>query len=163
MKYIKYENFDILNGIGARCVLWLSKCSHGCAGCFNNDSWGNVGEVVTREFKDKILSDLDNYFINGITFSGGDPLHKSQFKEVIEFSKEIKSKLPNKNIWLYTGYTLQQIQDDPERKEILSIIDYLVDGKFEIEHKVKGKFFGSSNQKIYKIVNGIATFDENLN
>jgi anaerobic ribonucleoside-triphosphate reductase activating protein len=148
MKYLNYENFDVLNGEGVRCVLWLSNCSHGCDGCFNKESWKNIGTVVTREFKDQILQDLNKPYIKGFTWSGGDPLNKRNYECVISFSREIKQKLPEKDIWLWTGYTLLEIQSSTNLSPILDTIDVLVDGKFIKDLQCKGEWFGSSNQVI---------------
>jgi anaerobic ribonucleoside-triphosphate reductase activating protein len=148
MKYLNYENFDVLNGEGIRCVLWLSNCSHGCDGCFNKESWKNIGTAVTREFKDQILQDLNKPYIKGFTWSGGDPLNKRNYEDVISFSREIKQKLPEKDIWLWTGYTLLEIQSSTNLSPILDTIDVLVDGKFIKDLQCKGEWFGSNNQVI---------------
>lgn len=157
MKYLDYQNCDSANGVGFRSVLWLSNCSWGCKGCFNKKSWGNRGEKVTEEFLNKIIKDLSKPFIDGFSWSGGDPLHKKNYKEVIEFSKEIKDKLPNKTIWMWTGYTFEQILQDEKRVDILAHIDYLVDGKFEIEYsKNPPPFRGSSNQRVIDVKESLA-------
>jgi anaerobic ribonucleoside-triphosphate reductase activating protein len=155
MKYIDYSKFDTQNGTGARCVIWVSRCSHGCEGCFNKNSWGNVGNIITREFKDQILQDLSQPYIKGLTWSGGDPLHKSNLEEVLIFSREVKTLLPNKDIWLWTGYTLEEIQNDLLRSQILDVIDVLVDGKYIQSLRDTSLIWrGSTNQHIWKNIKG---------
>lgn len=109
MNCLTYKKADCNNGIGLRNVLWLSFCSHGCSGCFNSSSWNGGGEKVTEDFIKQIIVDLDKPYIKGFTFSGGDPLHKRNYPEVISLSRRIKKELPDKDIWLYTGYTLSLI------------------------------------------------------
>lgn len=147
MKYIDYQSFDVLNGEGARCVVWLSNCSHGCKGCFNQDSWKNIGEEFDEDMVDRLLKDLSQPFISGITWSGGDPLHKRNYQEVLEISRRIKRDFPDKTIWLYTGYTYDQIKQDLSRDEILKVADVLIDGKYEEGTQAK-PFRGSGNQRL---------------
>jgi len=148
MNYFSYKKFDILNGEGARVVLWLTGCSHGCDGCFSPESHNpNYGKLVTVEIKNKILEDLSLNYIKGFTWSGGDPLHKRNISEVIEFSKVIKNKFPDKDIWLYTGFTIDEIRADTLRSPVLDIVDVLIDGKFD-RTLPSATFRGSSNQNL---------------
>ncbi len=149
MYYLNYSQADVNNGTGLRNVLWLSQCSHGCKGCFNKSSWKKGGTKVTEEFILQILEDLDKPFISGITFSGGDPLHKNNYQGVINLCRRIKKELPEKNIWLWTGYTYEELQNDLLRQPILTTVDTLVEGKFVQElSKNPPPFRGSSNQRI---------------
>lgn len=150
MKYLNYNDFDMLNGDGIRVTIWLSRCSHACDGCFNKVSWKNVGEEVSEAFIAKLLHDLSSEYIRGLTLSGGDPLHHKNREEVINLCKLVKNKLPDKDIWLYTGYTLLEIQSDSSMKEILDYIDVLVDGKYMKDLPSK-PFRGSSNQSIWNV------------
>jgi anaerobic ribonucleoside-triphosphate reductase activating protein len=156
LKYLNYIKNDLVNGTGVRNVLWLSNCSHGCEGCFNEGSWKNVGEVVTNKFIDQVLDDLKPTHVVGITLSGGDPLHIRNFQGVLDLCRMIKRKLPDKTIWLYTGYTLEQLQSDLLRQPILMEIDTLIDGKYEKDKPTKKPFRGSSNQCIYELKDGKA-------
>lgn len=152
MNYLNYCNCDLLNGEGIRCVVWVSGCTHNCEGCFSKNTHNpKAGTLFDEEFQNRILNDLNHSFISGLTWSGGDPLHKRNVEAVIAFSKRVKATLPDKDIWLYTGYTEAQIKDDPLRAPILDVIDVLVDGKFDISKKVAGQFYGSSNQRIIYI------------
>ncbi|MGL5711712.1 MAG: anaerobic ribonucleoside-triphosphate reductase activating protein [Cetobacterium sp.] len=144
MNYLKLDSCDVNNGDGVRVVLWLSGCSHKCEGCHNPESWDyNNGNLVTNEVVDQILDMLNNDYIDGITISGGDPLHPINRYEVEMLCEIIKNKLPSKTIWIWTGYTIDKI---PER--IIELSDYIVDGKYEKDLKPL-KWRGSSNQNVY--------------
>lgn len=155
MNYQQYQKADMLNGSGVRCTVFVSGCSFACPGCFNKVAWDpKYGSPFDNDIQNQILKDLDSNYISGLTWLGGDPLHKKNYKSVIEFSKKIKQHFENKkDIWLYTGYTLEEIEADPDRKDILKYIDVLVDGKFEIDKKAKIPFRGSTNQRIIQIKN----------
>lgn len=140
---------DVNNGLGCRVTLWVSGCSHHCKGCQNKETWDKKsGRVFSKEDKDKLFEILSKPYIKGLTLSGGDPL--DSFDEVLQVVKEIRDTFGSaKDIWLYTGYTLGQINNS-EKKEILPYINYLVDGLFELDKKdITLKFRGSSNQIIW--------------
>ena len=95
----------MLNGDGLRVVLWVAGCSHHCKGCQNPITWDPDGGIpFEQKDKEEIFEQLNQSYIEGITFSGGDPLHEKNIREVTELAKEIKKKYPDKTIWLYTGY-----------------------------------------------------------
>lgn len=150
MKYQNITHDDILNGEGIRVVLWLSGCSHRCEGCHNPITWDeNNGLEFTDNEKQEIFTELSKDYISGITFSGGDPLFVNNRKEVIRFISEIKEKFPNKNIWLYTGFTLEDIL---EWNLDISGIDVLIDGKFIKDlYSPNLHWIGSSNQRIIDV------------
>jgi len=153
MNYFSYQKADVLNGEGMRCVLWVSGCSHGCSGCFSPESHSvNHGLVFDQEIKERILLDLSKSYITGFTWSGGDPMHKRNFTHVKTFSSQIKKELPSKDIWLYTGFTFEEILKDKERREVLEYVDVLVDGKFDESLKSRdAKFRGSTNQRLVDV------------
>lgn len=146
---IAYES--LVNGPGIRRVFFSQGCNHNCKGCFNPDTHDfNGGEE--KEIDELIEDVLCNPMIKGITFSGGDP-----FERADEFSYMAKIfKENNKNIWCYTGYKFEYINDNLEInkgwKDLINNIDVLVDGKFEEDKKEDGlKFKGSSNQRIIDV------------
>ena len=146
---------DVNNGLGCRVTLWVSGCSHHCKGCQNKETWDKKsGRVFSKEDKDKLFEILSKPYIKGLTLSGGDPL--DSFDEVLQVVKEIRDTFGStKDIWLYTGYTLEQINNS-EKKEILPYINYLVDGPFELDNRdITLKFRGSSNQIIWEKKDGI--------
>ena len=145
---------DVNNGLGCRVTLWVSGCSHHCKGCQNKETWDKKsGRVFSKEDKDKLFEILSKPYIKGLTLSGGDPL--DSFNEVLQLVKEIRDTFGStKDIWLYTGYTLNQIKNS-EKKEILPYINYLVDGLFELDKRdITLKFRGSTNQIIWENKDG---------
>lgn len=151
MRIHKITYPDINNGLGCRVTLWVSGCIHHCKGCQNKETWSfESGREFTDDDKREIFKVLSLPYIKGITFSGGDPL--CSYDDILSLAKEIKEKFPKKDIWLYTGYTFEYINEN--LKEILNYIDILVDGKFIEELKdVSLPFRGSSNQRIWEKVN----------
>lgn len=156
MNYLSYKKADIINGNGMRVAIWLPYCSHACKGCFNKDSWYGGGIPITDEFVEQLMSDLSQPFIKGITFSGGDPLHKKNYKWVLSLCKRIRKELPDKDIMVYTGYTYEQILTDEDRKEILLWCDLLMDGKYEQDNHTTKPFRGSDGQVLHTLENGIS-------
>lgn len=149
MRYHNITKEDMLNGDGLRVVLWVSGCSHHCKNCQNPITWdAQDGLVFDEEAKQEIFTELDRDYISGITFSGGDPLYMENRDDIFEFIKEVKEKYPNKTIWLYTGYTWEEICD----LELLQYVDVLVDGKFVEALKDQNlPWKGSSNQKVIDV------------
>ena len=161
MNYMMIRTDDMLNGNGLRVVLFCTSCDHYCKHCHNEETWqASNGMPFDSNAKLKIFEELDKDYISGITLSGGDPLHINNLKEINELCKEIKSKYPNKNIWLYTGYKWEKIieeinawhQDELILGQIIKNIDVLVDGKFEEEKAdIKYPWAGSTNQRIIDV------------
>jgi anaerobic ribonucleoside-triphosphate reductase activating protein len=139
---------DANNGLGFRVTLWVSGCVHHCKGCQNQETWDfNSGREFTDEDKNKIFDILSLPYIKGITFSGGDPL--CSYNDVLSLMKEIKNKFPEKDIWVYTGYTIEFIKEHFD--EMLNYVNFIVDGKFIEEQKdVSLPFRGSKNQRIWE-------------
>lgn len=153
MNYMQYIYGDDANGDGMRCTLFVSGCEMMCKGCHNPESWKlNAGKLYTKEFEDNIIQDLQSPWIKGLSLSGGHPLHITNFDTVLSLCKRVKNELPDKDIWLWTGYTLEEVQNDMLRRQILDVIDVLVDGKFVLELKNTNlEWRGSSNQRVWKL------------
>lgn len=159
MRYKQILDCSIADGEGVRVVLFVTGCSHHCIGCHNPKCQNeNEGKLFTTETLGKLLKLLDRDYIDGLTLSGGDPLYINN-REIIELiCQTIKEKLPNKTIWLYTGYRYEEIYD----LNLLKYIDVLVDGKFEMDKRdITLPFRGSSNQKIIKLIGARNTDEEN--
>ena len=147
MNYAIIKKYDIANGIGVRVSLFVSGCNHRCKGCFNSEAWDfNYGKKFDVNAENEILHVLEKSYIKGLSVLGGEPLQ--QDSTLLEFLRKVKSKFPNKSIWLYTGYTYEQIKDKKE----LDYVDVLVDGKFvEALKDISLQFRGSSNQRIIDV------------
>ena len=140
----------IVDGVGLRYSIYFSGCSHACPGCHNEYSWNpNNGTELTYKILNEIANEINqNELLDGITISGGDPLFNP--KDMLKVLKFLKEKT-KKNIWMYTGYTLEEIKKDDLRKKCLKYVDVLVDGRFIKElYDPNIKFRGSSNQRIIK-------------
>lgn len=148
MKISGISHPDVNNGLGCRVTIWVSGCIHHCKGCHNPETWDfNYGRDFTDDDKKNIFELLDEPYIKGVTFSGGDPL--CSYTDVLKLSKEIKEKYPNKDIWVFTGFSFEYVKE--HLSDILDYVDYIVDGEFKIEERdVSLAFRGSKNQRIWK-------------
>lgn len=149
-----YVKESINEGLGLRSVINFSGCRHFCEGCFAHDSWDfNHGLEFTKTRRERVIKNVkDNPLIDGISLLGGDPFFSA--KDVMDFVKEFRTELPNKNVWAYTGFTYEQILEsgDPAMLGLLNQCDVLVDGRFEEENKdLTLKFVGSTNQRIIDV------------
>ena len=153
MRYHNITKDDMLNGDGLRVVLWVAGCSHACPGCHNPVTWDPEGGIPFDEAaRQEIFTEKD--YVSGITFSGGDPLHEANRKEVTALAEEIKKEYPEKTIWLYTGYTWDEIKE----LQIMKYLDVLVDGRFEEEKKDNTLHWrGSANQSVIDVKNTLQT------
>ncbi|SOK58412.1 Ribonucleotide reductase of class III (anaerobic), activating protein [Yersinia phage fHe-Yen9-04] len=149
MNYQTIVKDDLINGTGVRVSLYVSGCSHGCVGCFNESAWDyRSGTVFGSEQIETIRTELSKSYIEGLTLLGGDPLMPKNIDTVLDLCKLMKEEFPDKNIWCWTGYTLEEVKNN-HANDILKYIDVLVDGKFVEELKnLKLPFRGSENQRI---------------
>ncbi len=151
MNYSQYYPLDVVNGLGTRCVLFVSGCVHQCRGCYNQSTWSpSSGLEFTSMMEDRIIADLNDTRIKrrGLSLSGGDPLHPDNLSAILHLVKRVKSECDGKDIWLWTGYLLAELT--PEQQEIVDYVDVLIDGKFEQELADPSlNWRGSSNQIIH--------------
>ena len=159
MNYATIKYNDIANGIGVRTSLFVSGCTHHCKGCFNSVAWDFMyGEPFTEDVENAILKSLDTEFNDGLTLLGGEPFEPQNQAVLLPFLKKVKKAFPNKTIWCYTGYIMDTDLLKPSKaktvhtKEMLSLIDVLVDGPFIEEQKnISLRFKGSENQRIIDV------------
>ncbi len=150
LRLLKTFKETIVDGIGLRYSLYFSGCTHKCKGCHNEYSWNpENGDTVTYEMLERIAEEINtNAMLDGITISGGDPLFNPE--DMIKVLRFLKEKT-GKDIWMYTGYTLEQIRKDEKRNACLEYVDVLVDGPFIKQlYTPDLQFKGSSNQRIIK-------------
>lgn len=150
MNYMEVKYNNISNGPGVRTSLFVSGCSHHCEGCFNFDAWNrNSGQPYTQEVQDKILKSFDNSHIDGLTLLGGEPMMDYNVETLIDLCKATRESYPNKTIWVYSGWTYEELIVKPKQLELLQLCDVLVDGKWVASlYSPKLNFRGSSNQRI---------------
>lgn len=160
MNYHDITHDDMNNGDGLRVVLWLSGCSHHCYNCQNPQTWSpESGIEFNKYYSEEIYSELAKDYISGITFTGGDPLHKNNITGVLESVNKIRSLYSHKTIWLYTGYSIDAFlymnntnDNDLKRRDIISKCDVVVDGKYiDALRDTTLKWRGSTNQRVIDI------------
>lgn len=130
---------SFVNGTGARYVVFMQGCRHGCRGCQNPETWDMNGgrEVSVAE----IAADYrKRRLLDGITLSGGDPFYQQ------EACLRLLDELPGVNVWIYTGFEYEEIADT----ELAKRADVLVVGPYIEELRCEGQMYGSSNQRIIK-------------
>ncbi len=163
MNYAEIKKYDIANGEGVRVSLFVSGCRRHCRGCFNSVAWDfSYGRQFTHETERELLEASSPYYIAGLTLLGGDPFEPENRRELVPFLKKFRAQYPDKDIWCYTGYTYRDgtlLEDDGEGvRELLSLIDILVDGPFIEELKdIRLKFRGSSNQRVLDLKRTISS------
>lgn len=155
MNYGKIKYFDIANGIGIRTSLFVSGCSNHCKGCFQPETWDfNYGQKFTDETIKEILDSIDNEHIAGLSILGGDPLEYNNLEMVNKLIDEFRKRFGfTKDIWMWTGYILEDIMEEDTRElnkiDVARKVDILIDGRFELRKRdLKLKYRGSSNQRI---------------
>lgn len=161
MNYATIKNCDIANGPGVRVSLFVSGCTHRCPGCFNQVAWDfDYGEPFTEETVQSILNMLRPNYIRGLTLLGGEPFEPQNQPAIVELLRRIKTELPTKSIWAFSGYLYEDIVSGKlgNTKEYLSYLDVLVDGPFILEKKnLSLRFRGSENQRLIDIPKTLTT------
>lgn len=146
-------NFEsIVDGDGVRVVIFFSGCNHHCKGCHNPETHDfNAGRLFSTELQKQIAEYVrETPFISGVTLSGGDPMYSAE--SIIPFLKELKSLSPASTIWVYSGFTYEEIVADPSMRELLQMCDVLVDGPFILEQRdITLSYRGSRNQRIVDV------------
>lgn len=177
MRYSSIRNLDISNGEGVGVSLFVQGCPFHCFNCFNSETWDfNGGKEWTEEIKDKFMKIIDRPYIKRVSFLGGECLAEQNLDGVLDLIKEIRISFPEKTIWLYTGYELNQImnikvtqpffscqdleskiQNVLKRQEIIKMCDVVVDGEYIDEQKnLTLRWRGSKNQRVIDVQKSLA-------
>lgn len=156
MKYADLKYNDIANGPGIRVSFWVQGCPHKCYNCQNPETWDfNGGKEFTAETLQEIKDALTaNGIMRNLSILGGEPLCQENLFLTMLVIKEVKEQFPNINIYLWTGYTIEELKgkSNSHLKYILNNIDVLIDGKYiEDQRDITLPLRGSSNQKIINI------------
>lgn len=167
MHYATVKWTDIANGEGVRVSLFVSGCTHHCKNCFNQVAWDFLyGEPFDESIKDKILAELGSPYIAGLSLLGGEPLEPQNQEALYPFVKAVRERYPDKTIWCYTGFVLdentgelrEKEKNTPITKKLISMFDVLVDGPYVEELKdIRLKFRGSSNQRVIDVKRSLQT------
>ena len=167
MNYATIKWTDIANGEGVRISLFVSGCTHHCKNCFNAVAWDfSYGERFGERIAEKILTELAPSYIAGLSLLGGEPLEPQNQEALLPFVRSVRERYPNKTIWCYTGFVLDEktgVLKETEKnteytKELISLFDVLVDGPYVEELKsLRLKFRGSSNQRVIDVQKTLQT------
>ncbi|KAB8294516.1 anaerobic ribonucleoside-triphosphate reductase activating protein [Bifidobacterium avesanii] len=155
-----YKPFVVTDGEGIRCSLYVSGCPFHCEGCFNASIWDfRAGHEYTPALEEKIIADLAQPWVQGITFLGGEPLLNTPV--LVPLARRIRREFGHsKDIWSWTGYTWEELMrpgETPDKRELLELIDVLVDGRYlKDEHDSLLQFRGSRNQRILDVPASLA-------
>lgn len=161
----------MLNGEGIRVSLWVAGCEHNCSQCQNPQTWDIGGGIpFDKEAEEELLEAINEDYISGITFTGGDPLHENNLEDVLNLVNKIRLLLPDKTIWLYSGYTWCEIWtpqkrtdikgntiacytiENSLRQDILKQCDVFVDGRYiDTKRDITLRWRGSSNQRVIDV------------
>ncbi len=165
MNYGRIKNCDIADGEGVRVTLFVSGCTNRCEGCFQPETWDfSYGKPFTRAVEEELLNLLAPSFIKGLTLLGGEPFEPDNQRVLMPFLKRVRTVYPEKDVWAFTGFTLEQLlHSSPHPRcevtdQMLSYIDVLVDGRFEKDKKnIMLRFRGSENQRLIDLVSTLQT------
>ena len=167
MNYATIKWTDIANGEGVRISLFVSGCTHRCKNCFNQIAWDfSYGEVFDEAVAEKILKELGESYITGLSLLGGEPLEPQNQEALYPFIQEVKRRYPDKTIWCYTGFVLdektgelkEKDKNTPYTKNLIALFDVLVDGPFVEDLKdIRLKFRGSANQRLIDVKKTLQT------
>ncbi len=150
MHYSGYYPLDVVNGPGVRVSLFVSGCSHACEGCYNRSTWSfKAGQPFDLLAEERLMADLADQRVvrQGLSLSGGDPLHPRNLPSVLRLAARVRRELPDKDIWCWTGYRLEEL--NAEQQQLLPLLDVLIDGRFEQRLKTNRLAWrGSSNQRL---------------
>lgn len=155
MNYAEIKYCDIANGEGVRTTLFVSGCRLHCPGCFNQEAQDfSAGAEFTPEVEERILESLAPSYVDGFTLLGGEPMEPENQRGLVAFVERIKERYPEKSVWCFTGYLLEDLLEGGRRRtdvtdRLLSCIDVLVDGPYiAAQHEITLRFRGSANQRI---------------
>ena len=164
MNYHNITYPDQNNGDGLRVVLWLSGCSHHCYNCQNPVTWDeNDGLIFDESAKEELFRELNKDYISGLTLSGGDPLHEANLDGVLDIVNKFRLLFPNKSIWIYSGYTFDDVmfplminkiptEEEEKRIQIIKQCTVMVDGRYiDSQRNPQAKWRGSDNQRVISI------------
>lgn len=148
-----YKPFNFVDGEGVRCSLYVSGCLFNCPGCYNKAAQNfHYGQPYTQDLEDQIIEDLGHDYVQGLTLLGGEPFLNTQV--CLKICKRVRKEFGHKkDIWSWSGYTWEELlKDSDDKKELLGLIDILVDGRFLQDKKdLTLQFRGSSNQRVIDV------------
>lgn len=150
MNFAQIRKYDVANGPGIRTTIFVTGCTHKCHNCFNEEYQDfDFGDPWTQKETDEVIKDLKLDEVKGLTILGGEPFQNEV--DLLEVLRDIKKEV-QKDIWIFSGYTYEEILKDEDKKKLLEECDILVDGRFvEALKDLNLRFRGSSNQRIIDV------------
>ena len=158
MNYMKIDPTDMNNGDGLRVSLFVSGCSHGCKGCFNEAAWDyRAGQEFTQQTLKLLLGWCSNPSIDGLSILGGEPLARKNAFDVKHILAMHKKLFPSCDRWLWTGYTLEEVLHSSWAHDIGDYVDFLIDGRYDASKPTTKPWRGSDNQRLWHRQNDVWT------
>lgn len=154
MRYAGIKENDIVDGEGVCVSFWVQGCEHFCAGCHNPDTWDiNGGLELPNTYIDDIIKLLSkNGIKRNLSILGGEPCLPSNVSIVLPLLKKVHTEAKFSKIYLWSGYTFEELIGRDDTRELLQYVDVLIDGKFELAHRdITLKFRGSPNQRVIDV------------
>ena len=161
MNYANIKYYDIANGPGVRTSVFVSGCRHHCPGCFNAVAWDfDYGQPFDKTVRNEIFASCQPDYIAGLSLLGGEPFEPENQAPLLAFLRRFRTALPGKTVWCYNGFTLEELLGKsgecractPHTRELLGLIDILVDGRYEEElADITLAFRGSKNQRVLNL------------
>ena len=157
MNIAEIKTNDIANGEGVRTSVFVSGCRHHCPDCFNEIAWAfDYGKEWNQETEEYILSSCAPPWIAGLSLLGGEPFDPDNQRALLPLLHRVRNKMPQKTVWAFSGYTFEELTGKTESRarcevtdEMLSLIDVLVDGEFQLDKRnISLQFRGSENQRL---------------
>ena len=154
MRYNKIRKMDISNGPGVRVSIFMQGCTFNCKQCFNPETHDfEGGKEFNEETIDRVIELCNNENISGLSILGGEPLHPKNVEGTTKLVKAFKEKLPDKNVWIWSGFSFD---NDLKDKEVMKYTDVLVDGRYVDELRNPSlKWRGSENQRVIDVKNSL--------
>ena len=153
MRYNLIRKMDIADGPGVRVSIFLQGCEFHCYNCFNSETWDfEGGDELTEEVIERLMELCNEEYIQGLSILGGEPMYPKNIDGTTKIAKTFKNMYPDKNLWVWSGYTFEVLQKRKDAEEVLQYIDVLVDGQYKDElHDFTLKWRGSSNQRVIDV------------
>ena len=161
MNYADIRPIDVANGPGVRTSIFVSGCTHHCKECFNPETWDFAyGQPFGGEQIQEILDCLSKPYIRGLSLLGGEPMEPENQEAILRLSRRVRERFPDKDIWCYSGYLFPRLaagEVGQHSREILELLDVLVDGPFVLAQKnLSVRFRGSDNQRLIDVPASLA-------
>ena len=154
MRYAGIKENDIVDGEGVCVSFWVQGCEHHCLGCHNPDTWDiNGGLELPNTYIDDIIKLLSkNGIQRNLSILGGEPCLPSNVSIVLPLLKKVHTEAKFSKIYLWSGYTFEELISRDDTRELLQYVDVLIDGKFGLAHRdITLKFRGSPNQRVIDV------------